>query len=143
MENFKEILKDCIQDENISLRKLALKTGIAASQFSDYLRGTIPTLPIAIKITKYFNCSLDYLFGISEIKTTCPLKDSYDINLFFNRYEKALKENNTTHWKLCKSLKLSESVLRHWKNGDLPSLKYLAIIAKELSTSIDYLVGRC
>lgn len=125
------------------MRKLASKTGIAAAPFSDYLRGTIPTLPIAIKISKYFNCSLDYLFGISEIKKSCVLKDSFDMNIFFSRYEKVLEENNTSHWKFCKSLKLSESVYRNWKNGDIPSMKYLAIIAKELSTSIDYLIGRC
>ena len=143
MENFKDVLKDCILEEGISLRNLSEKTGVASTQFSSYLRGSIPTLPIAIKIAKYFNCSLDYLFGLTDLKKTGYYKDSFDINLFLTRYEKALKENKLTHWKFCKISNLNESVLRHWKTGDIPSFKYLITIARELSVSLDYLVGRC
>ena len=37
-------------------------------QYSRYLKGSIPTIETTLKIAKYFECSLDYLFGLSNDK---------------------------------------------------------------------------
>ena len=37
-------------------------------QYSRYLKGPIPTIETTFKIAKYFECSLDYLFGLSNDK---------------------------------------------------------------------------
>ena len=65
-----------------------------------------------------------------------------DMSLFLKRYKEVRDKANITHWKLCKKTELSESSLRHWQYGDTPSIESLIIIATNLSTSIDYLVGR-
>ena len=61
---------------------------------------------------------------------------------FIARYENALKENKTTNWKFCKKYNINESLHRHWKNGDIPSVYNLCIIAENFGISLDYLVGR-
>lgn len=142
MEKFAEILKDIIIDKNLNDSDIAKESGVSATQIGKYKKGVIPTLDVAIRLASYFGCSLDYLFGINDERKTKYVGCNYDISNFVFRYENLLKENNITHWKFSKSCNLSESSLRRWKKGDIPSIQNLMIIAKELSSSIDYLVGR-
>ncbi len=141
MDTFSEILKDLIIDKNLSLRSVAKSSGVSASQISKYLNGSIPSVYVAERLANYFNCSLDYLFGLSDNKNL----DSYgevDISKFVSRYEELLKLCGTTNWKFCKKNNLNEALIRHWRNGDTPSLNSIFIIAQNLGASIDYLVGR-
>ncbi len=66
MEKFVDILNDLIIDKGLSLRKLAEESHISANQYSKYLKGTIPTIPVAIRLADYFNHSVDFLFGLVE-----------------------------------------------------------------------------
>jgi transcriptional regulator with XRE-family HTH domain len=139
METMIDTLKDLIIESGLSLRKIEEKSGIPSSQLSRYLKGTIPSLNVTIRIAKFFECSIDYLCGLSENKG--KILENYDLTKFIVRYLEALKENNLTHWKFAKSVNLSESCLRHWKSGETPKLETIYIIAKSLSVSMDYLLG--
>ena len=141
MEDFKDRLKELIEESGLTLRQLSSKIQISTSQLSRYLNGTIPTLTVAVKIANYFNCSLDFLFGISE-KLNGNFKETFDIEKFIDRYQDLLIKSNTTHYKFCQKYTLSESSLRHWKSGNIPSLENLIFIANTLLSSLDYLVGR-
>lgn len=142
MEKFADILKDLIIEKGYSLRKIAQESKVSATQYSKYLRGTLPSVNVAIKISNYFNVSLDYLFGITNQPYKANFK-SYDISSFVERYEKALKDSNISHWQFAKKFGLSESSLRRWKyKKDTPSLDSLIIISSNLSVSIDYLLNR-
>lgn len=138
---FQEILKELITQKGLSLRTLSKESKVSAVQYSKYLRGAFPTIDVAIRIANYFNCSLDYLFGVSNINIVKSYKE-YNISKFLERYENLLKTNNTTHYKFAKTNNLSESCLRHWRYGQTPKIESLIIIAINLSTSIDYLIGR-
>ena len=142
MERFSEILSDLIIDKGLSLRKLAEDSGVSATQYSKYLKGAIPTIPVAIRLSNYFEHSIDFLFGLVEDEKNFKLNNTYNLSNFVSKYENLLKMNKTTHWKFSKKYGLSESALRHWKYGDVPKLDSLIIIALNLSTSIDYLIGR-
>ena len=142
MEKFNEILNDLIIDSGLSLRKLSKDSGISANQYSKYLKGSIPTLAVAIRLANYFKRSLDYMFGISDNNKNYIPKFDYNLDNFVSRYENLLHINSTTHWKFSKKYGLSESSLRHWKYGNTPKIESLMIIALNLSTSIEYLIGR-
>lgn len=48
---------------------IAKKLGITKTAYSHYETGTnVPSLPKIIDIAKLFNCSIDYLAGLTEIK---------------------------------------------------------------------------
>lgn len=141
MDKFCDILKDLIDESGLKLREIEKASGIPSSQMSRYLKSTIPTVAVAERIAKYFDCSFDYLFGLTEVREHKKFKDC-DLTVFLPRYEKALKENHTTHWKFCYDNKMNESLLRHWKKGEVPRFDNLIIIAKNLSVSLDYLLGR-
>lgn len=124
----------------MSLRSLAKASGVSSTQYSDYLHNSIPTIEVANRICKYFNCSFDYLCGLDD-KRFDALGD-YDLDKFLPRYIELLKDNNTTNWKLAKTLGFSESCMRHWSYGQTPKLDIVIKIAYNLSASIDYLIGR-
>ena len=142
MEKFSDILNDLIIDKGLSLRKLAEDSGISANQYSKYLKGAIPTISVAVRIANYFKHSIDFLFGLIDEENNFKPKFDYDLSKFVDNYEKLLRKNNITHWKFAKNYDLSESSLRHWKYGDVPKIESLIIIALNLSTSIEYLIGR-
>lgn len=137
---FSEILKELIEDKGLSLRKLAAASNVSAVQYGKYLKGAYPNIDVAVRIANYFKCSLDYLFGISDVNKY-EGEMCYNLSYFVEKYEKLLKENKITHWKFSKETGLSESCLRHWKYGQEPRMESLIIIAKNLSASLDYLVG--
>ena len=143
MEVFIENLRDLITETNKSLRQLAVDSGVPAMQFSRYLNGSIPTIETTLKIAKYFECSLDYLFGLSSSKETNKYTTyDYDISKFLANYDKLLKQNNTTHYKFMKASGYDESIIRHWKRGSIPRLDIIYYIAKNLGSSMDNLIGR-
>ena len=80
--------------------------------------------------------------GIDESPKEIKFSKTFDKKLFYPRYEKLLKDNNVTHYILCKSLGLSMSSLLSWKQGTIPYLDTLYNLAQHFDVSIDYLIGR-
>lgn len=143
MDIFVENLQDLIFESGKSLRQLSIESGVSAMQYSRYLNGSIPTIDVTLKIAKYFQCSLDYLFGLSDEKVSKNFSTyDYDISKFIGNYNKLLLENNTTHYKFLKTSLYDESIIRHWKNGSKPRLDIIYYIAHNLNGSMDDLIGR-
>jgi len=136
-------LKELCIEFGINLKRLAKEIGISDSLLYKYASSTtIPTVKNAIKIANYFNCSLNYLFGLSELDNQPNINNSFNTTTFYNQYDKLLKENNTSHYALCKNLNLTSSSLTHWKNGEIPYIDTLIKLATFFDVSIDYLIGR-
>lgn len=144
LETFSEILNDLVIDSGLSLRQIGINSGIDSAQYSRYLHGSYPSIPVALRIALYFDCTLDYLFGVEEKKGTGKYKTAeYDIPTFLKNYQELLRLNKTTHYQLAKKHGFSEAVIRGWKYyGKQPSMEMLVLIANELSGSIDELIGR-
>ena len=143
MEIFAENLRDFILKTGKSLRKISQESGVSAMQYSRYQNGSIPTIDITLKIAKYFNCTLDYLFGLCDNNNFSKYKTyDYNISIFLVRYKQLLAENNISHYKFMKTSEFDESVIRHWENGSKPRLDIIYYIAKNLSGSMDDLIGR-
>ena len=143
MDLFRENLRDLIDDTNLSLRQLEKVSGVSAMQYSRYLRDSIPTIDVVLRIAKFFNCSIDFLFGLDNSRNINQYKTyEYDISKFLPRYMKLLEENNISHYKFSLNQAFNESILRHWQAGRIPRLDIVYIIANNFGTSMDYLIGR-
>ena len=140
--HFDEVLSDLILSQKVNIQDVSYATGIDDSVFYDYLNGSVPSVKYAVELSMYFECSLDYLMGIDETLNSYKYTTDYNISLFPNRYENLLKENNVTHYKVCKETGLSYSGYFNWKKGAIPSMLSLKKIAKYFNVSLDYLVGR-
>lgn len=139
-DNFSDILKELIDATGLSLRQLGKLSKVSHVQYGKYLAGSYPTHKVALRISNYFKVSFDYLFGVSTKNNYEPNRKINFTN-FVSKYEKILKQNNITHYKFVQEFDLSESCLRHWKYGNKPTIANLIIIAKNLYSSIDYLIG--
>lgn len=140
MRNFSESLNDLMFDPEISLSDLSKAININRVQLEQYkLNKSLINLENATKIANYFKVSLDYLFGLSDKQKEVV----GDINgNFYERLIIELDKQSTSFYKMCKDLDFSENIKLNWKNGSLPQTDNLVRIAKYLSVSVDYLVGR-
>lgn len=60
-------LKQLRGKKKVSQGTVAIALGITASAYSNYEQGLrIPTIPILIKLCKYFNVTSDYLLGLED-----------------------------------------------------------------------------
>lgn len=67
MNPFKLRLQSLIDENQLNHLRLANKIGISLTSINGYFNyGYYPQIDIAIKMTKIFNCSLDYLFCLSD-----------------------------------------------------------------------------
>lgn len=79
-------LRDMREDADLTQRQFAEIIGISMNHYGKYERGeTDIPLDKAITIAKYYNVSLDYLAGLTNVKTVLSPSRScttYIINLF-------------------------------------------------------------
>ncbi len=138
MTEFQERLNELLEENNLSRLKLANSIGITSTTINDYFnKNYYPKIDIAIKMAKFFNCSLDYLFGLTEERNNANLNNQeflYNFNLLLNK-------NKLSISKAMKNLQMSEYNYYRWKKGMFPKTNNLVDIAKYFGTSIDFLVG--
>ena len=65
--NFHKRLRDLIEENDITQKKLAADLNIAASTVSSYVQGVRePDFSILLRLADYFHVSTDYLLGLSD-----------------------------------------------------------------------------
>lgn len=74
-----------------------------------YLKGSLPSLEIAIRLANYFNCSIDLLFGIVDEDCTTNFRPAPPFSEWFPQL---LKEYNISRYKLHFKTHVSENILR-------------------------------
>ena len=139
MNEFQERLQELLIENNLSRLQLSKIIKISFETLNGYFnRDFYPELSIAIKLANYFQCSLDYLMGLSEIYNN---NDKNELS-FIETINKLKKENNISIEKLMKAINMSETNFYRWQRGDnTPSMLSLISIAKYFDVSLDYLVG--
>ena len=140
LSKFSENLKDLLIQNNINPEVLAKNTKINKSQLSLYLRGVFyPSVKNALKIVNYFNCSLDFLFGLSDKFGVTSAKTK---TTFYERIIKLINSFNISQYKLCKDINISDANFAKWKKGVLPQFETLLNISQYFNCSLDYLIAR-
>lgn len=138
MNEFQERLQDLLIENNLSRLQLSKKIGISFETLNGYFnKDFYPEISIAVKIAKFFKCSLNYLLGLSD-----ELKNNDKNNLSFSdTLKKLLKENKLSPEKLMHALNMSEANYYRWQKGQTkPAMNSLIAIAKYFDVSIDYLI---
>ena len=143
MNDFQESLQDLLIENNLNNVKLAGAIGVSEDTISGYfVDGYYPNIDIAIKMGKYLNCSLDFLFGLSDNRYREYDFESVDIlTNFNNNFAMQLKNLGVSNAKAMKDLKMGEYTMYRWRKGVFPKTINLIAIAKYLGLSIDYLLG--
>ena len=73
--NMRIRIRDLREDSDLKQKEVAHYLMCDQSLYSKYERGERPLpLEAAVKLAQYYNVSLDYLVGLTNIKTPCPKK---------------------------------------------------------------------
>ena len=138
MNNFKERLEDLLIEHNMSKNQLANIVGVRPDTIYGYYRKKLlPEIHIAKRIADYFDCSLDYLFGLTE-----QVKNNPKNNLSFaDTIKKLIKDNHKSVEKAMKELNIRDRTYYRWQSGESKPLTSIIItLAKYFDVSVDYLV---
>lgn len=138
MSVFQERLQELLIENNLSRLQLAKKINVHHETINCYFNDNLyPNIFTAISIANNFNCSLDYLMGLSE-----EYNNNEKNNMSFaSTLKQLLNVNNLSSEKLMKSLNMSDANYYRWQRGKTkPTMTSLIAIAKYFDVSIDYLV---
>lgn len=89
-------LKKLREKKKISQIALSMKIGVSQEIISQYELGTtLPTVTNLIKLADYFNCSLEYLLGMTNNPNRISDLNKSDLekNTLFEKYNFLNKEN--------------------------------------------------
>lgn len=89
-------LKKLREEHNITQVKLSTDLGVSQELISRYeLGSSFPQPQMLIKLANYFNCSVDYLLGVTNIKTPIKSIDKKDIEIsdIVTKYNSLSSEN--------------------------------------------------
>ena len=101
MNDFQERLQELLEENNMSRLKLANTLGISSTTINGYFnKNYYPQIDIAVKMAKFFDCSLDYLFGLSDSKNN----NHKNPNTFIENFKNVLDENNISVYSAMKLL---------------------------------------
>ena len=141
LSNFAERLSELLFEHNINASQLGEELGCGNATISHYLTERyFPNLEMTIRMANYFNCSTDYLLGITEQSLSQNFKPCPP---FGERFRAVCIEFHISRYKLHQLTNIPESVMRYWVNGKTsPSIVNLVKIAEKLNVTIDYLIGR-
>lgn len=144
MSDFVETLKSLLESNNLTIQSLSRKIGISSSQLSKYSSGNYePSLKNAIILCDFFSCSLDFLFGLNNLQNSFGALSKENVDLFYPRFNNLLKLNKTNINKVSKNTYINRNCIYHWKDTKIfPKVGILSKLARELNTSIEYLIGR-
>lgn len=139
MNEFQERLQELIDENKLNRLQLSNIIGVSSTTINGYFnKDYYPQIEIAIKMAKFFDCSLDFLLGLSEKKNN----NDKNNNLFIENFHYLIKLNKLSIAGALKELNMSEYNYYRWKNGMFPKTSNLIEIAKYFDVSIDYLIGR-
>ncbi len=136
-ENFAEL----IFDANFTPETLSQAVGIDRSMIYRYLRKEyLPTLAHAVAIADLLQCSLDFLFGLSEVN----LKVSYlPAPPFCERFRALLAQKGVSRYRLCREIAVSPQSADDWYHGRrTPGVESALVLARYFDLTLDELLGR-
>lgn len=137
-------LKEIREKNDLSGRKTAAKLNISKSVYNYYETGKrIITITNLNKFCNTFNCSMDYVLGLTDFNIVPKKKFKIDKKLSGQRIREIRKENNLSQAIIADMLNTTQSTISAYENGHVLIITaFLYEIAKKLNISADYLIGR-
>ena len=104
-DTFPTRLRQLVKEKGVTQAELASLLGISRQSFSAYCDGnTQPNIENTVKMSEYFGVSVDYLFGVSDIRATDPATKSICESLGLSDAAVYLLQNDSRVSKVINSL---------------------------------------
>lgn len=146
--NYKELLiflreSQRIDEKDLKQKEIAEKMGISAALYNIYEnQNKIFPRKHLNALSKTFNISIDYFFGLTNKKNYSNAKD-INSKLSSLRLKEFRKEQKISQKLLAEFLNTAQSVISDYENGKyLIATPFLYTICKKYHISADYLLGK-
>lgn len=138
---FVERINELMKEQNLTNFSLSLKLGCQDDVISNWREGKYyPSLNNLIMLSAYFNCSIDFILGLTDEETYKKGKKNVT---FAQRYKDCKEKANLTDYKIAKKCGFQQSTISQWLlHGRLPETDNLILLSKLFECSIEYLMGR-
>lgn len=129
-------------DRGLNAPALADATGIERSTINGLERGAhYPSTAVLLVLVDYFNCSADFLLGITDIheegRTFKPVQPYGPI------LRDTLKKHNITQYRIEKDIPISGATIYGWLHDKIvPSVDSFIKVAEYVGVTVDSLLGR-
>lgn len=130
-------------DNDLKQKDIANVLCVKENNYSKWERG-VTDIPLekSNELSNYYNCSLDYLFGLSNINNQ-DLNKNIDLKILPQRLLEVRKERGLTQEQLSKDVGFHQRTYAHYEDGSrVPTTFKLFYIALYYNISLDYLVGK-
>lgn len=141
--NFQRLI-EAIENFNLRQKDIADILGITQQFYSLWENGSkIIPLKHLNNLCNYYNLSMDYVIGLSNIKYYNITNKEIDKILIGERSRKIRKDKNITQEELADILNTTHSTISAYESGKSTILTAFAYeICKRYNISMDYLCGR-
>ena len=140
IEIFQENLKELMQDKNLDIIGLSKAVGCDKTAIRRWFYGRyFPQPQTLIKLADYFECSADYLFGLTDSPEFVPQEI---VNSFQERFTEMKKALGVTDYRIAKACHVRKSTVCKWKRVETPGTISLFNLAKYFNCSMEFLLGR-
>lgn len=138
---FQKRIQDLIDEEDVKKSALHLKMGVDYRALANALNyGIIPKPRTVVKFADYFNVSIPYLLGETDIN---DFEKSPTPRSFNERFCFLCTERGESHYRVSQECHFDKSYISRWLHkNQLPSFEILDILCDYFDVSIDFLLGR-
>ena len=139
--SFQKRFKDILDDSEYKRTEIVKLIPISQSTLSNALTyGIIPSTKTLLKIADFFDISINYLLGKTDVE---GFDKSSSTASFLSRFESLCSEKEVTHYKVASDCLFDKSNISRWiSKGFLPELEILELLCDYFNVSPDYLLGR-
>ncbi len=142
--NYGEKLKELREFNNLSQYDIAKILKIKRSSYNQFEQ-QYDIIPIKRlnEIANIFDCSIDYILGLTNSKKYKSYRKEIDMKLSQERIKKLRKDYSLTQIKLANILNTSQSVIAGFEGGrNIIATPFLYELCKKYHVSADYLLGK-
>ena len=138
---FQKRLQDLIDEEETKRSELHRKMGVDYRSLANALNyGIVPKPRTVAKFADYFDVSIPYLFGETDIN---DFEKASPQSSFSERFRSLCSERDESHYRVSQECHFDKSYISRWLNkNQLPSFEILDILCDYFKVSVDYLLGR-
>ena len=137
-------LKELREYYNMSQYDVAKLLNIKRSSYNQFEQQyDIVPIKRLNELSNIFDCSIDYILGLSEKKSYYGANKEINMSISMERLKKFRKDHRLTQEKLASILETSTSVVGGFERGrNIIATPFLYTICKKYHLSADYLLGK-
>lgn len=137
---FLETLKELMEDRGLNIAGLSAAVSCDQSAIRRWFGEMYyPEPETLIRLADLFGCSVDYLFGLTDVAEFAPACDGRS---FYGRFCELKRALGVSDYRVARECGLRKSTVSKWREVKSPETVSLLRLASFFNCSLEFLLGR-